>query len=113
LIGALDNSASDDDDKELSDIDDGATDPISRNNLQYHGSSLEENLYCPLSVNSENATNTNKPEVASIFYICTEMHPASISLPEVSSEKIELETTKIPDDKSAVMNGEVASGAGN
>ncbi|PWZ31575.1 hypothetical protein Zm00014a_026490 [Zea mays] len=106
-------SVSDGDDKELSVIDDGATDPISRNNLQYQGSSLEENLYCPLSVNYENEINTNKPEAASIFDICTEMHPASINLPEVSSEKTELETAKIPDDKSAVMNDEVALGAGN
>ncbi|XP_066307020.1 triacylglycerol lipase SDP1-like [Miscanthus floridulus] len=103
---------SDDDDKEHI-IDDGATDPMSRNNLQDQGSSLEENLYRTSSSNSEDETNTNKPEAASIFDICTEMHPAFISLPEGSSEKTELETAKIPDDNSAVVNDEVASGAGN
>lgn len=99
-----DASASDDDDKELNVIDNGATDPMSRNNLQYQGSSLEENLSC---LNREE-TNTNKPEAASIFDICTEMHPASISLPEGSSEKTEQETAKIPDDNSAARNDEVA-----
>jgi len=77
---------SDDDDKEHI-IDDGATDPMSRNILQDQGSSLEENLYRTSSSNSEDETNTNKPEAASIFDICTEMHPAFISLPEGSSEK--------------------------
>ncbi|XP_066307207.1 triacylglycerol lipase SDP1-like [Miscanthus floridulus] len=103
---------SDDDDKEHI-IDDGATDPMSRNNLQDQGSSLEEHLYRTSSSNSEDETNTNKPEAASIFDICTELHPAFISLPEGSSEKTELETAKIPDDNSAVVNDEVASGAGN
>jgi TAG lipase/steryl ester hydrolase/phospholipase A2/LPA acyltransferase len=108
------STSDDDDDKELNAIDDGATDPMSRNNLQQQGSSLEENLYHPSSLNSEDETNTNKPEAASIFDICTDMHLASISLPEgSSSEKTELETAKIPDDNSAVMNDEVASGAGN
>jgi len=60
---------------------------MSRNNLQDQGSSLEENLYRASSLNSEDETNTNKPETASIFDICTEMHPAFISLPEGSSEK--------------------------
>jgi len=107
------STSDDDDDKELNAIDDGGTSPMSRNNLQHQGSSLEEKLYHPSSLNSEDETNTNKPEAASIFDICTDMHPASISLPEGSSEKTELETTKIPDDNSAVMNDEVASGAGN
>lgn len=83
-------SASDDDDKELNVIVDEATNPMSSNNLQDQGSSLEENSYSHFPLNSADETSTNKPETASIFDICTEMHPASISLPEGSSEKAEL-----------------------
>ena len=106
-------SASDNDDKELNVIDDDASNLVSRNNLQDQGYSLEEKIYHDFSLNSEDETSTNRPKVAYIFYICIEMHPASISLPKGSSEKAELETTNIPDDNSAAMTDGVASCTGN
>ncbi|CAO1944866.1 unnamed protein product [Urochloa humidicola] len=62
-------SASDDDDMELNAVNDEATDLMSRNNLQHQGSSLEENVDHPSSLNCEDKTSTNKPEAASIFDI--------------------------------------------
>nr|CAB3478373.1 unnamed protein product [Digitaria exilis] len=89
-------SASEDDDMEPD--DDEAADPMRRNNLQHQGSSLEENVCCPSSLNREDETNTNNPEASSIFDICTEN-----SLPEASSVNTELETAKMEcaDDNSA------------
>jgi len=90
--------ASDDDDMELNVVNDEASDPTRRNNLQYQGSSLEENVYRPSSLNYDDERNTNKPKAASIFDICTEIHPATAStensLQEGSSEKTELEAAK-------------------
>ncbi|KAK8453713.1 hypothetical protein SEVIR_5G330800v4 [Setaria viridis] len=92
-------SASDDDDMELNVVNDEATDPMSRHNPQHQGSSLGENVDHPSSLNCEDGTNTNNPEAASIFDICTEIHQATVttenSLLEGSSENTELETAKI------------------
>jgi TAG lipase/steryl ester hydrolase/phospholipase A2/LPA acyltransferase len=91
-------SASDDDDMELNVVNDAATDPKRRNNLQHQDSSLEENVSRPSSLSCEDETNTNKPEAASIFDICTEIHPATLSKEnsqwEGSSENTELEAAK-------------------
>jgi len=91
-------SASDDDDMELNVVNDEATDPKRRSNLQHPGSSLEENVSRPSSLSCEDETNTNKPEAASIFDICTEIHPATASTGnsqrEGSSENTELEAAK-------------------
>ncbi|CAL4973927.1 unnamed protein product [Urochloa decumbens] len=92
-------SASDGDDMELDVVNDEATDIMSRNNLQQQGSSLEENVDHPSSLNCEDETSINKPEVASIFDICTEIHQATVrtenSLPEVFSENTKLETATL------------------
>lgn len=99
-------SASEDDNMELNAGDDTA-DPMSRNNLQHQGSSLEENVHHSSSSGCEDKTNANKPESTSIFNICTEVHPAIVraehSLPEGSSKRTEMETAKMecPDGNSA------------
>ncbi|KAJ1285506.1 hypothetical protein BS78_03G284500 [Paspalum vaginatum] len=109
-------SASDDENMELNVVD-GAADPRSGNNLQHQGSSFEENINFPSSLEDE--TNANKPETTSIFDICTKIHPANVSaehsLPEASSEITELETAKMesPDGNSAARKDEAVSVAAN
>ncbi|XP_062206949.1 triacylglycerol lipase SDP1-like [Phragmites australis] len=105
-------SASDDDDVELNVVDDEAHDSMIRENIQCQGSSLAENICQSSSSDCEDKTNTNKPEAASIFDICVEIHPTIVStensLPEEPSAK-----TECPAGNSAARKDEVGSGAAN
>jgi TAG lipase / steryl ester hydrolase / phospholipase A2 / LPA acyltransferase len=82
--------------------------PIHRKDIQDQVSS---------SFHCENETNTNKPEAASMFDICTDINLSSMdsenTLPKESSAKREIETAKIecPDDNSSARKDEVCSGA--
>jgi TAG lipase / steryl ester hydrolase / phospholipase A2 / LPA acyltransferase len=104
-LGAV--SASDDEDMEINVVDDDMG-PIHRKDIQDQVSS---------SFHCENETNTNKPEAASMFDICTDINLLSMdsenTLPKESSAKREIETAKIecPDDNSSSRKDEVCSGA--
>ncbi|GJM93053.1 hypothetical protein PR202_ga09574 [Eleusine coracana subsp. coracana] len=111
-------SASDDEDMEINVADDAVTDPTSKEDIHDQGSLLAEN-YQSSSLDCEVETTTKKLEGASIFNICTDINPTSVSLENNQSEepstKIELETakTECSDDNSAAGKDEVSSGAAN
>uniref|UniRef100_A0A0A9B559 Uncharacterized protein n=1 Tax=Arundo donax TaxID=35708 RepID=A0A0A9B559_ARUDO len=93
---------------------------MSRKNIQHEDSSVPENIYRSSSLlDCKDEANTNKPEAASIFDICTEIHPTIIStensLSEEPSANTELETakTECPDGNSAARKDEVRPGAAN
>ncbi|TVU35030.1 hypothetical protein EJB05_16896, partial [Eragrostis curvula] len=112
-------SASDDEDMEINVVDDIVTDPTSGKDMQDHGSSLAQNVRRSSSFDCEDVTNTNKPEAASLFDICTEIHrpvdSMEKSLPEEPSAKTEMETakTECPDDNCTARKDEVGSVAAN
>uniref|UniRef100_A0A0A9D7B6 Triacylglycerol lipase N-terminal domain-containing protein n=1 Tax=Arundo donax TaxID=35708 RepID=A0A0A9D7B6_ARUDO len=112
-------SASDDDDMEVNVDDVEAPDLMSRKIMQHEGSSLPENIYRSSSLDCKDETNINKPEAASIFDICMEIHPTIVnaenSLREEPSAKTEFETvkTECPDGNSVARKDEVGTGAAN